>query len=413
METRVRYIAVGLFAVVVGLAAIFLALWIQGGGGLRERRQVEIKFQGPAPGLHAGTDVTFNGLHVGEVIGVAFDRNDPNVVDALVSIDAATPLSATTQVSLDTQGLMGSVYVSLHGGTADKPLVAPAGARLPVLVAPTMPSVTQAAQQTLGQIQSLIGDNSKPLHELIANLQKFSGVLADNSDRIDKILAGLEQMTGGGEKPPPPPTFNLATPAVGDLLANVPQVQLVIPDPTSAVSLDTQKFVSAKPDGQLTLQTAQWSDSIPKVVQEAIQRAFEKAHYRYASLPADSLHPRLPIAAESRQISDPGRRPSGRRRRIGCATRESRRQGRRRAGRERYCVRAGTRRKPRRSSHDRPSPRRQKTSSLGTEKHSDKHRIELSIDQLLRFCPIGRVARSSQARTPGSTSGDNALRTRK
>jgi phospholipid/cholesterol/gamma-HCH transport system substrate-binding protein len=291
METRVRYIAVGLFAVIVGLAAIFLALWIQGGGGLHERRQVEIKFQGPALGLRAGTDVTFNGLHVGEVTGVAFDRNDPNVVDALVSVDAATPLSATTQVSLDTQGLMGSVYVSLHGGTADKPLMAPAGARLPVLVAPTMPSVTQAAQQTLGQIQSLIGDNSKPLHELIANLQTFSGVLADNSGRIDKILAGLEQMTGGGGKPPPPPTFNLATPAVGDLLANVPQVQLVIPDPTSAVSLDTQRFVSAKPDGELTLQTAQWSDTIPKVVQANIQRAFEKARYRYASLPADSLTP--------------------------------------------------------------------------------------------------------------------------
>jgi phospholipid/cholesterol/gamma-HCH transport system substrate-binding protein len=161
---------------------------------------------------------------------------------------------------------------------------------MPTLVAPAATSLTQDAHQTLVQIQNLLSDNAKPLHDLITNLQTFSGALAQNSDRVDKILAGLEQMTGTGEKPAPPATFDLAAPAVGDVLATVAPAQLVINDPTSAVTLDTQKFLSETPDGQLTLQTAQWSDTIPKLVQEKIQQTFENAHYRFASLPTDGLN---------------------------------------------------------------------------------------------------------------------------
>lgn len=290
METRVRYIVVGLFAVVVGLAALFLSLWVQGGGSIRGQRDVQIRFEGSAPGLTTGAAVTFDGLHVGEVTSVAFDPKDPNSVEASISIDAATPLSATTQVSLETQGLLGSVYVSLYGGTANQPLVTPAGQSMPVLVAPAATSLTQDAHQALAQIQSLISDNAKPLHDLITNLQTFSGALAANSDRVDKILAGLAQLTGTGEKPAAPDTFDLAAPAVGDVLADVGQAQLVINDPTSVVALDTQKFLSERPDGQLTLQTAQWSDSIPKLVQGKIQQTFENAHYHFASLPTDGLN---------------------------------------------------------------------------------------------------------------------------
>jgi phospholipid/cholesterol/gamma-HCH transport system substrate-binding protein len=288
METRVRYIVVGLFAVVVGLTALFLSLWLQGGGNIRGRRDVEIRFEGPAPGLQAGVAVTFDGLHVGEVTGVAFDPEDPNSVEARISIDAATPLSATTQVSLETQGLLGSVYVSLYGGTANQKLVAPPGQSMPTLVAPAATSLTQDAHRTLVQIQTLLSDNAKPLHDLVSNLQTFSGTLAGNSDRIDKILAGLEQMTGAGEKPPPPETYDLAAPSLGDVLADVPEAQLVIDNPKSVVTLATQRFLDEKPDGRLTLQTAQWSDAIPQLVQEKILQTFENAHYRFVSLPSDA-----------------------------------------------------------------------------------------------------------------------------
>lgn len=285
METRVRYIVVGVFAFVVLLAAVFLSLWIGGGGNLRAMRYLEIRFQGPAPGLQTGATVTFNGLNVGSVTGVAFDPKDPNVVDARISIDAATPVSATTQVSLATQGLLGSVYVSLYGGAANQPLITPPGRAMPVLVARATTSLTQDAHETLAQVRKLIGDNAKPLHDLITNLQTFSGTLAKNSGRIEKILAGLEQMTGGGEKPPPPAIFDLATPSLGTILAKAPQTQLVIDNPKSVVTLATQKFLNEKPDGQLVLKTAQWSDAVPQLVQEKLLQTFENAHYRFVSLP--------------------------------------------------------------------------------------------------------------------------------
>ena len=64
----------------------------------------------------------------------------------------------------------------------------------------------------------------------------------------------------------------------------------MIDNPKSVVTLATQKFLSEKPDGQLTLQTAQWSDAIPQLVQEKILQTFENVHYRFVSLPSDAVN---------------------------------------------------------------------------------------------------------------------------
>ena len=58
-------------------------------------------------------------------------------------------------------------------------------------------SMTEVARQALRKIDALVSDNSESLHSAITNLNTFSGALARNSDRVDVILNGLEQMTGG------------------------------------------------------------------------------------------------------------------------------------------------------------------------------------------------------------------------
>jgi phospholipid/cholesterol/gamma-HCH transport system substrate-binding protein len=306
METRARYIVVGGFAVVVGLLALFLVLWVQGEGNLSKRRDVAVQFDGSAPGLRAGAAVTFNGLRVGDVTQVAFDPRNPNEVIARISIDAAVPVSSTTQVSLEAQGLMGSVILALSGGSSDKPLRTAPGESIPRLTAPAATSLTHEAQKSLRTIQDLVADNAGPLHDLITNLQTFSAVLANNSDRVDKILAGLEQMTGGSEKPKPVPTFDLATPDLHDLHVSKTEAQLLINDPSSVVTFDTQRFLTSNGDGQLTPATTQWTDTIPKLVLKKLVQAFASAQYKFASPPTDGFTPdyQLQIDVQKFQIQE-------------------------------------------------------------------------------------------------------------
>jgi phospholipid/cholesterol/gamma-HCH transport system substrate-binding protein len=302
METRVRYIVVGLFTLVVGFALLFFVLWMQSDGSLRGRQDVRIRFAGPAPGLRVGAAVTFNGIRVGEVTRVSLDPDDPNAIEARVSIDATTPLSSTTQVSLDTQGLMGSPYVSLYGGSSDRLLRIGRNAPFPVLTAPAGSSLTLDSHKAVVQIQNLLKENAAPLHETITNIQTFSAALARNADRVDGILAGIERLTGTGEKQNPPATFDLAAPTFRDLLANVREAKLVIPDPTCVVILDTQRFMTQTPDGQLAPQGTQWSDTIPKLVQKRLLQTFENARYRFANPPTDGLEPDYQLLIDIRSF---------------------------------------------------------------------------------------------------------------
>ena len=133
MEPRVRYIVVGLFALLTGLAGLGFTLWIQNKGSLRGRSELIVRFESAAPSLRTGAPVTFNGVRVGEVRRLAFDKTNLNAVDAHLAIDRAAPITAATQATLEAQGLLGAVYVSLAGGDLDKPLDRAKGA--PVIVA--------------------------------------------------------------------------------------------------------------------------------------------------------------------------------------------------------------------------------------------------------------------------------------
>jgi phospholipid/cholesterol/gamma-HCH transport system substrate-binding protein len=127
----------------------------------------------------------------------------------------------------------------------------------------------------LQQVDKILADNKQSLKETIDNLKTFSGALARNSNRVDGIMAGLEHMAGGGPAEKPKPVYDLALniPASAALHG-----QLAIVEPTAIVALDTQRMLSLSSDGQLSqIGDAQWSDSLPKLVQAKIVQGLENA----------------------------------------------------------------------------------------------------------------------------------------
>lgn len=312
MESTARYVAVGLFSLFVLMVGIIAGLWFHGPGGLGSNRIIEVRFAGPAAGVRTGAPVTFNGVRVGEVRSVFFDSSDPGAVGARLSVSAGAPISADTSVSIATSGLMGAAEVALRGGSADKPLVAASG-RVPVLQAEGSASLADQARQTLAGIQGVVDDNAAPLRSMIADIQTFTAALSRNSGKVDGILSGLERMTAGSSDQKDAGTFDLVLPAQARDGAKLEgRAQLVIPEPTTFITLDTQKMVTQRKDGELTQEPSKWSDTTPKLVQRKLLEIIEGAGYPLVSVRSDNLNADLQLLVDIRrfQISAASDKPA-------------------------------------------------------------------------------------------------------
>src|SRR6202521_2029749 len=107
METRARYVLVGLFTLAAILFGFGFVYWLQGTGGLHERTVYRVRFESSVSGLLTGSAVLFNGVRVGEGTGIALGIDDPRQVIATIAVNPGTPVRADTQVGLDFGGLMG------------------------------------------------------------------------------------------------------------------------------------------------------------------------------------------------------------------------------------------------------------------------------------------------------------------
>ena len=201
METKANYIVTGLFTLAVIVGAFGFIFWFQNSGGSGARAAYRVVFDGSVSGLRTGAAVTFNGIRVGEVAELALDAHDPRKVVALLALDRSVPVRADTKAGLAFQGLTGLAEVSLTGGSADAaPLVAQAG-QPPTIYADASASadVTQQARDVLARIDGLVADNETALHVSLRNIETVTTTLAENSQRLDQVMAGLQKLTGGAD----------------------------------------------------------------------------------------------------------------------------------------------------------------------------------------------------------------------
>ncbi len=201
METKANYTVIGMFTLAVVLGVFGFVYWFQNIGGTGERSFYRVRFEGSVSGLRTGASVLFNGIKVGEVTDLRLNPEHPKEVTATVSIDKSVAVRSDTEIGLEFQGLTGIAALSLKGGTPSLPAVVGSKENPPVLVAPpgATQDVTQAARDALRKLQDFIEENQKAFHSALENIDRFTGALARNSDRIDRITEGLQNLTGGDD----------------------------------------------------------------------------------------------------------------------------------------------------------------------------------------------------------------------
>jgi phospholipid/cholesterol/gamma-HCH transport system substrate-binding protein len=307
METRAPFIVVGAF-VLAAIGAVFgFVYWLHNSAGAGTRTLHHVQFDGSVSGLLVGAAVLFNGIQVGEVLDLGLAADVPRRVNVTIAVATGTPVRADTKVGLDFQGLTGVPVIALEGGEDVGPSTGPQT----LIADPTAGlSMTQAARNALGRVDSVLAENAEPLKDTIANLKIFSAGLAKNTGGLDNIVAGLERMTGGGAAPAQKVVYDLVAPQDFASPKKTIQGQITIPEPTAVVMLQTQRMLFSPSGEPPAFVDAQWSDSIPKMLQAKLIQGFENYDIDHAPLRSiDGLEAddQLLIDVRSFQIkSNPG-----------------------------------------------------------------------------------------------------------
>ncbi len=200
METRANYALIGAFTLAVIAGAFGFVYWFSSADREAARKTYRLVFTSSVSGLSRGASVLFNGLKVGEVKSVAL-AEDPRIVNAIIDVDARTPIKSDSKAKLELTTVTGVASVAFSGGTAEAPpLVGGADGSIPTIYAErselqnmldTLQGLSGKVDGLITRVDTLIGDNSQSITNTLKNVEKFSAVFADNSDGVKDLLANL------------------------------------------------------------------------------------------------------------------------------------------------------------------------------------------------------------------------------
>jgi phospholipid/cholesterol/gamma-HCH transport system substrate-binding protein len=201
METRANYAIIGIFTLAVIAAGFLFVFWFSGTDSRTKRQPIRVVFTGSVAGLTKGSAVLFNGIRVGDVARVYFEKDKPQQAFADVEVDLDTPIRMDTKARLDVTLLSGAALVAFNGGGKDSPpLTATAGNAIPTITAEPSDlsslleqarGTAQKADQLLVQVNGIVSENRETISGTLKNLQSFSEALARNAPSIDRALASV------------------------------------------------------------------------------------------------------------------------------------------------------------------------------------------------------------------------------
>lgn len=199
MDTNVNYTLVGAFVITLITAIVLTIIWLSSGLSLGEDSNYLMYSQESVSGLNIDAQVEYNGVNVGSVKEIDIVKDNPRLVKVLMSVKSSTPITKGTVATLSTRGLTGVVFIALKDTGNDlTPIVTPKGYPYPVI--PTRPSLflrlDTALQKLTKSLQSVSEtfsnlfdkENLKSIKDVLNNLNKVTGTLADNTQKLNVII---------------------------------------------------------------------------------------------------------------------------------------------------------------------------------------------------------------------------------
>lgn len=209
METRARFVLIGVFTLVGFLGTLGFVLWLAKVQIDRTYAQYDVLFATVA-GLSPAAAVRYNGIDVGRVLTIALDRDDPALVRVRIEVFASTPVRSDTIATLASQGVTGVAFIALEGGTPDAvKLRAVPPAEVPVILSArsvvqdlmiTGPDLLAEATALIAEVRGFATpENRGAIAGILANLRDATGQIERITARAEASLARLDEAVGAAE----------------------------------------------------------------------------------------------------------------------------------------------------------------------------------------------------------------------
>jgi phospholipid/cholesterol/gamma-HCH transport system substrate-binding protein len=203
MEIKSNNVLIGTATIVALIAVLGFSLWLSRVQIDQQFAYYKIVFQGSVSGLSKTGQVQFNGLPVGRVTDLSLDDKDASKVNALIQVDARTPVKVDSIAQLEASGITGVAVIQLTGGSPGSKLLRDVSdATYPVIkgTPSTFQELAEAAPKTLQNANKLIADlnkvveaNQKSIANTLANLDKLSSTLAGSSGEMKQAIDNLAE----------------------------------------------------------------------------------------------------------------------------------------------------------------------------------------------------------------------------
>jgi phospholipid/cholesterol/gamma-HCH transport system substrate-binding protein len=200
MESKIRYVAVGFFVVLLGTASVAGFLWLARGIDRTAYDRYRAYFRESVSGLGPNAVVKYRGVEVGRVREIVLNPGNVEEVRLTLDIVRGTPVKTDTVATLKLQGLTGLAFLDLSGGSQGAPLLsARPGERYPVIQ--TGPSLLHRIDTDVTRLISGVTDfteearalidpeSREELKRILRDLATLTDTLAKRSDAVDRGMA--------------------------------------------------------------------------------------------------------------------------------------------------------------------------------------------------------------------------------
>ncbi|MGZ2412003.1 phospholipid/cholesterol/gamma-HCH transport system substrate-binding protein [Sphingomonas sp. F9_3S_D5_B_2] len=198
METRSNYVLVGAVTMALLVGVLFFIVWLAK-LNTHENKCFDIYF--PAVGgIDKGSNVSFSGVHVGQVDKISLLPNRPEFVWVRISVDPETPVLEGTTAQIKSISLAGANEIQLNGAVKGNRAITQMGPQgCPVIPASTgglgallnsAPELLERIQRLTERLTELLSDkNQNSIADILENIDRTSKVLADRAPDLANAIA--------------------------------------------------------------------------------------------------------------------------------------------------------------------------------------------------------------------------------
>ena len=190
-SSRQDKIKLGVFVALVIAAAAGILIFFVGVTLGEETKSYTVYFEQSITGLTPGSQVTLNGVRVGEVHTIGVDSENVERVIVTLAVKEDTPVKVDTKAFLSSQGITGLKYVDLQESTHKaKPLpadsVIPTGKGLLDRLTERADDVTYSTDQIMKQVGKLVRDE---------NIDRVEHMLTESDELITNVNTMSKELT--------------------------------------------------------------------------------------------------------------------------------------------------------------------------------------------------------------------------